>query len=92
LIILNSLSNPTRGIIPLDDLEHIADAAVRRDCRTLADEIYARMVYEALQAPSILGVDEDGRNMAGRKYYGPQAGHDGILSASKYFGRTPDAL
>jgi aspartate aminotransferase len=47
MIILNSPSNPTGGVMPPTVLEHIADAALQRDIWVLSDEIYARLVYEA---------------------------------------------
>jgi len=53
LIILNSPSNPTGGVIPPTDLEHIASQAERYDCWILSDEIYTRIVYDGLEAPSI---------------------------------------
>jgi len=53
LIILNSPSNPTGGVIPPADLEHIASQAERYDCWILSDEIYTRIVYDGLQAPTI---------------------------------------
>jgi aspartate/methionine/tyrosine aminotransferase len=53
LIILNSPSNPTGGIIPLEDLVHIAAQAERFNCWVMSDEIYARIVYDGLTAPSI---------------------------------------
>jgi len=53
LIVLNSPSNPTGGVLPLADLEHIADAAQRYDCWVLSDEIYTRLVYDGEEAPSI---------------------------------------
>jgi aspartate/methionine/tyrosine aminotransferase len=56
LIILNSPSNPTGGVLPLADLEHIAEMAQRYDCFVLSDEIYMRIVYDGMQAPSIIGV------------------------------------
>lgn len=46
LIILNSPGNPTGGIIPLEDLEHIAAAALKYDCWVLSDEIYTRIIYD----------------------------------------------
>jgi aspartate/methionine/tyrosine aminotransferase len=52
LIILNSPSNPTGGVMPLAALEHIAAAARERDIWVLSDEIYTRLVYEGA-APSI---------------------------------------
>ncbi|MBN1451251.1 MAG: pyridoxal phosphate-dependent aminotransferase [Anaerolineales bacterium] len=53
LIILNSPSNPTGGVIPPADLEHIASQAERYDCWVMSDEIYTRIVYDGLEAPSI---------------------------------------
>ncbi len=53
LIILNSPSNPTGGVIPSADLEHIADRARQYDCWVMSDEIYARIVYDGLTVPSI---------------------------------------
>lgn len=53
LIILNSPSNPTGGVIPLADLKHIASQAERYDCWVMSDELYVRMVYDGLSAPSI---------------------------------------
>ena len=53
LIILNSPSNPTGGVIPLEDLKCIAIQAERHDCWVMSDEIYARIVYDGLTAPSI---------------------------------------
>lgn len=56
LIVLNSPSNPTGGVIPLADLQHIAEAAQQYDCWVLSDEIYLRLVYDGQQAPSIVGL------------------------------------
>ncbi len=53
LIILNSPSNPTGGIIPPADLEHIASQAERYGCWVMSDELYTRLVYDGLQALSI---------------------------------------
>jgi aspartate aminotransferase len=53
LIILNSPGNPTGGVMPRPDLEHIAEAALRHDCWVLSDEIYARLAYDSLEVPSI---------------------------------------
>ena len=52
MIILNSPSNPTGGVMPLEALKHIARAALERDIWVLSDEIYSRLVYDA-PAPSI---------------------------------------
>ncbi len=53
LIILNSPGNPTGGMIPHADVEHIAEAAQRYDCWVLSDEIYSRIVYNDLDVVSI---------------------------------------
>jgi aspartate/methionine/tyrosine aminotransferase len=56
LIILNSPSNPTGGVMPLADLEHIAAKALEFDCWVMSDEIYARIVYDGLSVPSIAAI------------------------------------
>jgi aspartate/methionine/tyrosine aminotransferase len=53
LIILNSPGNPTGGVLSRDVLEHIADAALRHDAWVLSDEIYLRLAFDGVQAPSI---------------------------------------
>lgn len=53
MIILNSPCNPTGGVMPLEDLQHIAAAAQRHNCWVMSDEIYARIVFDGLSAPSI---------------------------------------
>jgi aspartate/methionine/tyrosine aminotransferase len=56
LIILNSPSNPTGGVIPQADLEHIAQAAQRHNAWVMSDELYTRIVYDDLTAPSIASI------------------------------------
>ena len=46
MIVLNSPANPTGGVIPLEDLKHIAAQAQKYDAWILADEIYSRLVYD----------------------------------------------
>ena len=53
LIILNSPGNPTGGVMPRVDLEHIAQKAVQYDCWVMSDEIYGRVAYDDLVVPSI---------------------------------------
>lgn len=53
LIILNSPSNPTGGVIPPADLEHIASQAERYGCWVMSDELYTRIVYDGIEALSI---------------------------------------
>ncbi|MBV6396280.1 MAG: Asparagine--oxo-acid transaminase [Anaerolineales bacterium] len=58
LIVLNSPANPTGGVIPLDDLKHIAAQAQKYNAWILADEIYSRLVYDGMEsAPSIASID-----------------------------------
>ena len=53
LIILNSPSNPTGGVIPLADLKHIAETTQRFDCWVLSDEIYTQIAFDGITVPSI---------------------------------------
>jgi aspartate aminotransferase len=57
LIVLNSPSNPTGGVMPAADLERVAEIAQRFDCWVLSDEIYSRMCYDGAVAPSIAALD-----------------------------------
>jgi len=50
LLILNSPQNPTGGLIPPEDIRHIADLVRDRDLMVLSDEIYSRIYYGA-EAP-----------------------------------------
>ncbi|HEY5157808.1 MAG TPA: pyridoxal phosphate-dependent aminotransferase [Anaerolineales bacterium] len=56
LIILNSPSNPTGGVIPQADLEHIAKKAMQYDCWVMSDEIYGQLAYDGLVVPSIASI------------------------------------
>jgi aspartate aminotransferase len=53
LIVLNSPANPTGGVIPLEDLQHIAEKAQRHHAWVMSDEIYAHLAYDGVQVPSI---------------------------------------
>ena len=53
LVVINSPANPTGGVVPLKDLEHIAEAAQQYDFWVMTDEIYSRLTYDGLAAPSI---------------------------------------
>ncbi|PON15549.1 aspartate aminotransferase [Candidatus Entotheonella serta] len=48
LIILNSPQNPTGGILPPEDLQSIAEIAVKNGIPVLADEIYSRLIYDGV--------------------------------------------
>jgi aspartate aminotransferase len=52
MVILNSPSNPTGGVMPLAVLEEIAAIALQRQVWVLSDEIYSRLTFDA-PAPSI---------------------------------------
>jgi aspartate aminotransferase len=53
LVIINSPGNPTGGVMPMADLEEIARIAQNFDFWVMSDEIYSRLVYDRLRAPSI---------------------------------------
>jgi len=57
MIILNSPSNPTGGVMPVAALEVIAEVARRRNIWVLSDEIYSRLIYET-PAPSIASLPD----------------------------------
>jgi aspartate aminotransferase len=46
MIILNSPQNPTGGVLCREDLQAVAELAVKHDVWVLSDEVYGRMVYE----------------------------------------------
>lgn len=56
LVIINSPSNPTGGIVPQKDLEKIAEASERYDFWVISDEMYSRMTYDGVEAPSIMAL------------------------------------
>ncbi len=56
LIILNSPSNPTGGIIPLKDLLEIADLVKNSRCWLMTDEMYSRIIYDGLKYPSFYAI------------------------------------
>jgi len=53
LVILNSPSNPTGGVMPLADLEQVAKASQQFGFWVMSDEIYARLAYDGISVPSI---------------------------------------
>lgn len=46
LLIINSPANPTGGVLTGEDLDAIAELAVKHDFWVLSDEIYSRIIYE----------------------------------------------
>jgi aspartate/methionine/tyrosine aminotransferase len=53
LIVLNSPANPTGGVIPLEDLQHIGAKAQELGAWVMSDEIYGRLAYDGNLVPSI---------------------------------------
>jgi aspartate/methionine/tyrosine aminotransferase len=53
LLVINSPANPTGGVLTPNDIERIAQLALRHDLVILADEIYARILYDGAQHLSI---------------------------------------
>ena len=53
VLVLNSPANPTGGFLTRSDLERIAALCVRHDLIVLADEIYARILYDGAEHVSI---------------------------------------
>jgi len=52
MIILNSPSNPTGGVMPQKDLLEIAEAVKNSDCWVMTDEMYSSTLYDNLKYPS----------------------------------------
>lgn len=46
MIIINSPQNPTGGVLSKEDLEAIAELAIKHDVIVLTDEVYNRIIYE----------------------------------------------
>jgi len=53
LIVINSPANPTGGVLTPEDLQAIADIAIRHDLVVLSDEIYSRILYDGATHTSI---------------------------------------
>jgi aspartate/methionine/tyrosine aminotransferase len=53
LLVINSPANPTGGVLTRDDLERIAELALRHDLVVLSDEIYSRILYDGAEHVSI---------------------------------------
>lgn len=53
LVIINSPSNPTGGVMPMTDLKEIAASAQKFNFWVMSDEIYSRVAYDNASVPSI---------------------------------------
>ncbi|MBV9271457.1 MAG: pyridoxal phosphate-dependent aminotransferase [Candidatus Eremiobacteraeota bacterium] len=56
-VMINSPHNPTGGVLPMDDLERIAEMAQRHDFLVITDEIYSRNYYLGHAFESIVALD-----------------------------------
>lgn len=56
VILMVSPSNPTGWVATSEELESILDFARERGIWVLADEVYGRLVYEGVRAPSFLDI------------------------------------
>jgi len=54
MLIINTPQNPTGGILTREDIEGIAEMAVRNNLIVFSDEIYSRITYDGFQHTSIL--------------------------------------
>lgn len=57
--VLNSPSNPTGMLYTKEDLEAIAEVAVRKDFYVVSDEMYENLIYDGLQPVSIASLNEE---------------------------------
>ena len=57
VIIITSPQTPTGGVLTREDLQVIADAAMRHNLVVLSDEIYSRNVYTSAPFASIVQID-----------------------------------
>jgi aspartate aminotransferase len=53
LVILNSPSNPTGGVMPIEDLEQVAKSAQLFNFWVMSDEIYSHLAYDGVRVPSV---------------------------------------
>jgi aspartate aminotransferase len=53
MLVVNSPANPTGGVLTRDDVERIAELAIRHDLVVLADEIYGRILYDGAEHVSL---------------------------------------
>lgn len=52
-VLINSPSNPTGGVISVDDLEHLARACAERGVLLISDETYERFIYGDIEHASV---------------------------------------
>jgi aspartate aminotransferase len=64
VLILNSPANPTGSILPRDNLERLAELALRHDLWLLSDEIYSELTYDEPRPASLLSLGPEVRARA----------------------------
>jgi len=63
MIIINSPNNPTGGVLDIKDLRVIVELASDHDLLVLSDEIYDEIVYDGVEARSMLSFDNVRENV-----------------------------
>lgn len=53
MLILNTPQNPTGGILTKEDLQHIAELAIKHNFIVFSDEIYSQVTYDGFKHESI---------------------------------------
>lgn len=61
MLMLNSPSNPTGVVYPVEQLEALARVAVKRDILVLSDEIYDKLIYDGYTFRSFASFGDDVR-------------------------------
>ncbi|MBI2095609.1 MAG: pyridoxal phosphate-dependent aminotransferase [Candidatus Omnitrophica bacterium] len=59
ILILNSPSNPTGGVLEGEDLKRLADVVLKKDLLVISDEIYEYYVYGSVRHVSIAALGEE---------------------------------
>lgn len=59
MLMLNSPSNPTGAVYPVEALEALAKVAVEKDIIVLSDEIYDKLIYEGYSFRTFASFGED---------------------------------
>jgi aspartate aminotransferase len=61
MLMLNSPSNPTGGVYPVNTLKALADVVVEKDIIVLSDEIYDKLIYPGHEFRTFASFGEDVR-------------------------------
>lgn len=62
-IILNSPNNPTGAVIEREELEKIAELAVKNNIMVISDDIYEKIVYDGIKVTSIASLNDEIKNL-----------------------------